>query len=479
MPSYSIFPRNNGRGLPLRIIAAVSGIAIAATAAPTRAETVFDAMRDAFTHNPAIAAESERLQATRQSIPAAQAGFLPTISASADIGLQQAEYAIAAGQNVRQRPYGWSATIEQPLYDGGAALATVRRGTANTKAGQQTLLTTKSAVLLAAVTVFADLRRNAAVVSLQTESVTALAAVLQQTRERRAAQDATIADASQSEVALASAQLQLAQANAALVQAQAQFLEVVGRPARSLDGNASQHTALPERLETALHHADTQHPAIIAAQEQVEAARQAIDIAMAKYLPTVALQASYQSHRDLDGYIPATTQTQGARIEAVARIPLYTGGSVDAEVRAARHTHLSLLHELARTRAAVRTGVVSAWTARTQSKQAVLLLARQIEAGKHALDALRKGQSAGERTLTDVLGAERDLVASRVLLAQARRDALVTQFALLASIGELSAPPADEEARGAIRSISPPKSAAPLRWTTVVQPTSSRLVTHK
>ena len=403
-----------------------------------RSETMRDVLREALDYNPVIKAERERLRSTAQSVPAAQAGFLPTVSANADVGWQEAQYPAAPGVTSRRKPVGWSATVEQPIFDGGAALNAVRRANASVRAGQQTVASVESDVLLAAASAYADVIQTRAVLALQIESTRAFKITRNLTKERRGVGDVAIADVAQTEAALAGAEIQVGTARVALAVAEAQFLQIVGRHPERLEAFHTAALALPDKLENALHQAETQHPQIIAAYHREEAARHNIEVARAKYLPTVSLQASYQSRRDADGTVALVDPRAAATVQAVAHIPLYSGGSVDAEINAARHTRLSLVHELAQERALVRTAVAQAWSNWHQTVLSRKLLAQQIEANSRALAGLRKEQSVGQRAVIDVLNAERDLVTSRIAMEQARRATTVSGFTLLASVGALS-----------------------------------------
>ena len=418
------------------LVLSIAFIIVCQTSA--RSEKMLDVLRVAFDHSPVLKAERERLRSTAQSVPAAQAGFLPTVTASADAGWQEAQYASATGVTSRRKPMGWSATVEQPIFDGGAALNAVRRANASVRAGRQTVASVESDVLLAAASAYADVIQARAVLALQIQSMRAFQTTRNLTKERRSVGDVAIADVAQTEAALAGAEIQVGTARVALTVAEAQFLQIVGRHPKRLEAFHTAALALPEKLENALHQAETQHPQIFAAYHREEAARHNIEVARAKYLPTVSLQASYQSRRDADGTVALVDPRSAATVQAVAHIPLYSGGSVDAEVNAARHTRLSLVHELAQERAVVRTAVTQAWSNWYQTVLSRKLLANQIEANSRALAGLRKEQSVGQRAVIDVLNAERDLVTSRIAMEQARRATTVSGFTLLASVGALS-----------------------------------------
>lgn len=329
-------------------------------------------------------------------------------------------------------------TLEQPIFDGGAALNAVRRASASVRAARETLATLEAELLVAAASAYAEVIQARAIVVLQSESLKALQAVHALTRERLAVRDVTISDIAQSEAALVGAQIQVGVARANLANAEGQFLQVVRRPPGALDSFKISQLPLPGKFELAAQQADRQHPAILAAMHRAAAGQHNVAVVVAKYGPTVSLHASYQNRRDFDGMPTSTDLQTGSTIQAVAHIPLYSGGSVDADVQSARHTQISLVHELAQQRAVIRSTVTQAWSNWQQTNANHRLLAHQIDANARALAGLRHEQSAGQRAVIDVLNAERDLVRSRVELAQSNRNTIVAGFVLLASVGELT-----------------------------------------
>lgn len=416
----------------------IAGFCIAALVASARAETINDALRDAFENSPVLKAERERLLATNQSIPAAQAGYLPNINAGANAGWQESRFAGAPDQALQRKPYGWSVTLTQPIFDGGATIAAVQRANENVRAGREFVALTESDLLLATASAYADVVQARAILVHQLDSLKALEALQRMTRERRGVGDVAASDLAQNDAAVAGAQIQAGMARSAVAGAESQFGQIVRRGPGKLTPFAASSIRLPGHLDTALDRADKQHPAIRAARHREAAARHAVDVATAKHLPTLSLQASYNSNRDYDGLPAPGDLRAGATIQAVARIPIYSGGSIEAEVQAARHTQISLVHELAQQRAAIRHAVTQAWVAWQQAGTQRKYLDQQIDANARVLSGVRKEQAVGQRTLADVLNAERDLLGARVALEQTKRQATVAAFALVASVGELT-----------------------------------------
>jgi outer membrane protein len=62
-----------------------------------------------------------------------------------------------------------------------------------------------------------------------------------------------------------------------------------------------------------------------------------------------------------------------------------------------------------------------------------------VKAAKTALDGVREEARVGQRTTLDVLNAEQEYLDARVTLITAQRDRVVASYAVLQSIGKLTA----------------------------------------
>jgi hypothetical protein len=84
--------------------------------------------------------------------------------------------------------------------------------------------------------------------------------------------------------------------------------------------------------------------------------------------------------------------------------------------------------------------VVRSWNDFVASADLIVALQTEVAANELALEGVRQEADVGTRTTLDVLDAVQELVASQVLLANARRNRVVFGYQLIASIGRLTAP---------------------------------------
>jgi outer membrane protein len=73
--------------------------------------------------------------------------------------------------------------------------------------------------------------------------------------------------------------------------------------------------------------------------------------------------------------------------------------------------------------------------ARAQLKSDIV----QVEANRMALEGVREEERVGQRTLIEVLNAEQEYLDAQIQLVGTRHDVVVASYAVLATIGKLSA----------------------------------------
>jgi len=221
--------------------------------------------------------------------------------------------------------------------------------------------------------------------------------------------------------------------------------------AETTGGTDSAASAVPE--DVPLAGPDPQVPAtwieaarkdnlnVLSARLQAEIAKKDVGIAQAGHLPTLSLEAGYNdSSGDFTNNVSGATSDEAAKgnsIGVVARLPLFAGGAVRANVKAASSTasqRQALLESAVRT--AERTtgdayqGVLAGIARVKAFKQAVL-------SSKTALEASQVGLEVGARTSIDVLNAQQQLYAAERDYARARYDYLLSVLQLKQSAGRL------------------------------------------
>ncbi len=452
---------------------------------PASAETIEQALADAYLVNPVLNAERARLRATDEQVALAKSGLRPFISASGDVGFehtdndfknartrgstslprdctqanpaeplfcQQLEASAAAADVASaggfpagtSHPRGWSVQLTQPLFEGFQNLNAIRQAKSTVQAAREALRTVEQTVLLDAATAYVNVVRDTAIVRLRENDVSVLTEQLKATKDRFDVGEVTRTDVAQAEARRSEALATLAAAQANLKTSRAAYEQIVGHPPGNLVTPASIRRLLPSTLNEAMTLGDGENPIILAAVYTEEASLYAVQQIMGELLPQVTLEAQYQER----GGFLNTPDTAGdaslleedtTTVVGRMNVPLYQGGGVAARVRQAKETNNQLKKEVEDARLRVHADVIANWGILQSSGPAISSAQAAVSANKIALTGVREEEKVGQRTTLDVLDAQRELLNSQIGLVTALRDRVVAEYSIYAAIGRMDA----------------------------------------
>lgn len=414
----------------------------AAIASSAQADTLRDALVNAYHTNPTLEAARASQRATDEGVPIARADGLPSASATAQYTefLKQSSTSFTAPARVATV----NTNLGVPIYSGGAVKNAVRAAEQRVTAGQASLRGTESAIFSQVVAAYMDVIRNEAIVGLSANQVDVLKVNVQATSDRFEIGDLTRTDVAQSQSRLAVAQSDLRAAQANLIAARETYIRLVGAAPTGLEAPPPL-PGLPGSADEAVQIALDNNPDLVAAQEQAKAAGFDIDAAGGRRLPQVSLFGGYSYQNYLNTLKSGTPGIVFPQVSTAAQagvtvtIPLFQGGrpaalerQAQARAGAAMENVIAAEREvIAQTRAAY-----SSWLAANaiiESSQTA------VAAAELSLEGVRAENSIGNRTILDVLNAEQELLQARVQLVTARRNAYVAGFSLLAAMGKAEA----------------------------------------
>ncbi len=87
----------------------------------------------------------------------------------------------------------------------------------------------------------------------------------------------------------------------------------------------------------------------------------------------------------------------------------------------------------------VRAAVASSWSQLEAARGSLSAYRDGISAARLALDGVIEERNVGQRTTLDVLNAQNELVDIQIQQVQAERDVVVASYAILSSVGRLTA----------------------------------------
>jgi outer membrane protein len=422
-------------------------------ASGTSAETLTEMLARVYQNNPQLNAARAQLRATDETVPQALSGYRPTLSVGALAGYNPTRNTFPDGsqQYANLRPWMAGVTLTQPLFNGFRTGNTVRQAEAQVRSGREGLRNIEQTVFVSAVTTYMNVLADQTLVEAQRANVTFLRETLESTRKSLDAGNVTPTDVAQSEARLARGQSDLNAAEVALASDQAIYAQVTGAPPGRLVSAEPADRVLPRVREEALAISRHEHPTIVGASFDIDAAEAAVKVAEGALMATVNVQATASHSSETDTTF-GTQRTDQAAVMGNATVPIYDGGLAAAQVRASKETLSQIRIVLDQVRLANDTAVITAWVQNEGAKTAIKAGEAEVRAATIALAGVQREHAAGQRTTLEVLNSEQDLLAAKGRLISAQRDRVVASYTLLSAIGrfdrkrlELPAPDYDPQ----------------------------------
>jgi len=445
-------------GLLVRRLGAVSGLALGLAAGflPGRAsaQTLQDALVQAYQSNPQLQAERANLRATDENVPQALANWRPTVSLSASQGYTHVESTsrqatvnglglptggtsdVSGSSNSLPQSYGLS--ISQPLYRGGRTVAQTAEALNLVQAERARLIVQEEAIMLTVATDYMNVVRDQATVDLDVNNEQVLKKQLEQTQDRFRVGEVTRTDVAQAEASYAQAIATRQAAEGTLQVDRANFERDVGVAPAKLAAPTGL-PPLPTTRDAAINLAATGNPNVIAAQFTQQAGEDNINVIRGQLLPQVGLTASLQHSKDSGSSGLNGERADEAQIVAQVTVPLYEGGAVYSETRQAQQTVAQRKSLVDDARRAAAQSAATFWEQIVSDRATIVSLESAIRANEISLDGTQQEAAVGQRTVLDILNAEQVLLQSRVNLVSTQHDEIVAELSLSSAVGALTA----------------------------------------
>jgi outer membrane protein len=427
------------------ILLAASCAAALSIGSPASAETLRDAFAAAYKTNPTLTGARAGLRVSDEDVAIARAGGRPNLGVTGSYN----EFVRRSINNpsAPRRSVGGAATLNVPIFQGGAVRNATNAAEARVLSGRASLEGTEASVFTDTVAAYMDVIRDTATVDLNAGNVRVLESNLQATRDRFEVGDVTRTDVAQSEARLAVARSDLQGAKANLDASRENYTRIVGNYPDNLQPPPPL-PALPATSEEAVDVAVVDNPDLEAAKQASRAADYDIGTARAQRLPRLSAFATgdYTDYRGTlaSGALGAggagLSQTdKTATIGLQATLPLYQGGEPAARVRQARARKSQAIEQVTEVERGIVADARTAFSRYQAALEVIKSSETAVSANELALEGTRAEQTVGARNILDVLNAEQELLNARVTLVRARRDAYVAGFALLAAMGRAQA----------------------------------------
>ena len=426
---------------------ALTGALTCSLFTPAWAIDLAQAWQAALANDPQYQAARGAANATRERVPQARAQLLPQIAGTSQVNrnVLRSEQPPGLFDDGRDRRYYNSGsdalTLRQPLFRPLLA-SQLRQAKALAAQGDAQLATERQRLVMRVTESYLEVLRAEEQQRLLAVQRNALAAQLDAARKGFAAGSGTRTDIDEAQARIDLHVAQELEARQAVELARRQLSAIVGEPVGTLSAIAVERlpTAPPrESLDEWIARAEGSSPEVTASRAQLAAAREAVDMAKAEFLPTLDGTAQLLRSQS-ENPTSVNTQYHQRSIGVQLNVPLYDGGATRSRVRQAsaevdraegllRAVSLDLSNRVHREFRGVTEGLAR-----------IRALEQAVRSTEQLVQSSQRSFQAGARTLLDILNAEQQLGTARRDLATARFNFLLSMIRLRALSGDLAEP---------------------------------------
>jgi outer membrane protein len=437
-------------------IVALAGFLTASVPVAPQAQTLTQALADAYNTNPQLLAQRALLRATDEQVPQALANWRPTVNFTGQVGGNRTAFTPEStglprlnsqGQNIGSTGLTTYSTfysnslnlqVTQPVYSGGRTVAQTSQAINTVQSTRAQTLAIETSVFQAVAQAYLDVVRDQALVEVNRNNVGVLRKQLEATQDRFRVGEVTRTDVAQAEASLAQAVGQLVTTQGNLENSRAEYIRAVGHSPGTLMLPRERPT-LPATLEEAVSLAQSSNFNVISANFAELAARDNIDFVRGQLQPQVSIVGTLSRALAPSITLNGARQQSGV-IAAQMTMPLYEGGAIYSQTRQAQQTVGQRRSQVDDARRAAVQLATQNWSTLQAARASISSFASAVRAAQIALEGTQQEALVGTRTVLDVLVQNQTLLQTQSQLVTAEHDAALAEFNVAAAIGRLIAP---------------------------------------
>ncbi len=406
---------------------------------PVRAETIFEALGEAYKSNPDLQAQRAYLRSVDENVAIAQSGYRPSIDLVGSYG----ETHNNNDQDNTDRGYDTSvigAQITQPIFNGLSTYHSVKAADSNVRAEQYNLSNYEQMIFLNASEAYLNVVRDAAIVDLQKSNEKLLQKQLDETIERFNVGELTRTDVAQSKASLSQATANRISAEGNLQVSRAIYQQVIGKQPENLTEPDNIHEFLPATFEQALNYTLNNNYEILSAKKALEASEYKVKANYGALMPQIAAVGEVAKTKNDPRYKGLDDGTvDGVEFSINMTIPLYDAGEDRAKIRQSKYNKWQAYEQVLSAERGAVSDITSYWESMVANDAMIKALQDQVKANEIALDGVRKEEALGNRTILDVLNAFQTLLDSKVEVVTVRREYYLSAMQIMQAMGKLTA----------------------------------------
>lgn len=396
-------------------------------------QTLDFVVKHTLQQNPNALVSQARLRAAEEALNVTRGEYFLKVNARAAAGAGIYDSPYYEEHNAKVDETEANLYVVQPIFSGLSTYNSVKVRHAEIKNAGYNDAYTNEQLALAATQVYLDILRSYRIKTLALDNVNVHKWAYQQVKLRYHGGGGNKTDVYLARGRLARSQSTLHNAEAFHENSKVAFVKVVGLESRKL--KLSVLPPVPETLSKAISIALQQNPALLAAQEQVNAATAQVAVTKSRFLPSIDIEASANYNENVNGY---PGRDNDLRALAVARYNFLNGGSDRARVAQANESRIAAIQNYQEIRRQVIQNVSEAWNNLSADRKKLRELQTHVYASRDALEGYVKQFTMGKCSLLDVLDMRRELFNSNVAYVNGEYAIKLDSYALLANIGVLA-----------------------------------------
>ncbi|RYV00879.1 outer membrane channel protein TolC [Shewanella sp. OPT22] len=419
----------------MKSVCAALALAVSSTAA--YADDLLQIYQQALTNDPVVLQAKAQRDKLYAAIEQSRSGLMPTISGNVAYSKTH--------DNTANNPSGYTAgvSLTQSLYDHsvwvGLSLSEKVASQADSSyagALQELMIRVTSAYfdVLTAKDNYEFVKAEKRAIDRQ----------LEQTKQRFAVGLTAITDVHEAQAQYDLASASEIQAQNTLDNSYEALREITGIDHLNIDPlDTKRFTAVtpaPQSSNDWLKIAENKNIALMGDKLGKDIAKETIDAQEAGHLPTLSLNAGYNSNFDqkLSGRDSQPADRDTTNVGVTLSVPIFQGFAVSSQVKQAQYDYVSASQKLEQTYRGVVKSVRNNFNNVKASISSIRAYEQSVLSSESALKATQAGFEVGTRTIVDVLNRTRDLYNSKRQLSDARYSYIQSVLALKQAAGTLT-----------------------------------------
>jgi outer membrane protein len=419
-------------------LAQAVALALAILPAGAWAMDLVQAYQAAASIDPVVASARAQLEATRERVPQARAGLLPTVNANLAASRQAVDSSLRDDRYF-VNPKNYVLQLTQPLFRL-QNLEAYAQSKLSVAVGEAQLAQVRQDLMLRVSQAYFDVLGSQDNLQTIRAQIRAISEQLASAKRNFEVGTATITDQQEAQARYDLATAQELAAQNDLEVRRAALAQLVGKPVpmlKPLRSGVALQPPQPARVSEWTDGARSDNPSVQQARLAAEIAAREVDRQRYGHYPTLDLVSSMgrQASSTPQGIgFTSSAATVGVQFS----MPIFAGGGIDARVRESANLRDKALSDLETARRSAEQAARTAFLGVNSGLAQVGALEAAEKSSRLALDSNLLGYQVGVRINIDVLNAQQQLFTTQRDLARARYDVLVNGLKLKSTAGALS-----------------------------------------